>query len=118
MKPLISLLALGLVTFVSAAAISSETCTPDEHTAWIAKSLGEIENIKVGTTREELLKVFKEEGGISTRTWRRYVYRDCKYIKVDVVFEPVGELENKSVQSPRDKIVKISKPFLEWTISD
>ena len=118
MKTLISLLAFGLVTFVSVAAISSETCKPDEHTAWIATSLKEIESMRVGMTRDDLLKVFKEEGGISTRTWRRYVYRDCKYIKVDVEFEPVGEFENKSIQSPSDKIVKISEPFLEWTISD
>jgi hypothetical protein len=120
MKTLISLLAFGLVTFVSAAVIlpSSESCGTDEHTEWIAKSLKEIESVKVGMTRVDLLRVFKEEGGISTRTWRRYVYRDCPYIKVDVEFEPVGEPENKVSQSPRDKIIKISQPFLEWSIMD
>ena len=120
MKSLISLLAFCLVTFVSTAAIlpSSESPGADEHTTWIAKSLKEIETVKVGMTRSDLLRVFQEEGGISTRTSRRYVYRDCKYIKVDVEFEPVGEPENKATQSPRDKIIKISKPFLERTISD
>jgi len=119
MKTLISLLAFGLVT-VSVAAIlpSSQSRGADEHTAWVEKSLKEIESVKVGMTRLELLKVFTEEGGISTRTWRRYVYRDCPYIKVDVEFEPVGEPENKLTQSPSDKIVKISKPFLEWSILD
>ena len=120
MKTLILLAAFGLVTLISAAAIlpSPESRRPDEHKEWIAKSLKEIETIKVGMTRDDLLKVFKEEGGISTRTWRRYVYRDCEYIKVDVEFEPVGEPANKTTQNPRDKIIKISKPFLEWTISD
>jgi hypothetical protein len=120
MKTLISLLAFGLVTFVSAGAIlpSSESCGTDEHTEWIAKSLKEIESVKVGMTRVDLLRVFKEEGGISTKTWRRYVYRDCPYIKVDVEFEPVGDPENKVSQSPRDKIIKISRPFLEWSIMD
>ena len=119
MKTLISLLVFGLVTLVSAAAIlpSSESGWTDEHTAWVAKSLKEIESVKVGMTRADLLIVFKEEGGISTRTWRRYVYHECRYIKVDVEFEPVGEPEKPS-QSPRDKIVKISKPFLEWSIMD
>jgi hypothetical protein len=114
------LFAFGLVAVVSAAAIlpSSKSCRTDEHTEWIAKSLKEIESVKVGMTRADLLRVFKEEGGISTRTWRRYVYRDCSYIKVDVEFEPVGELENKLSQSPRDRIIKISKPFLEWSILD
>ena len=119
MKMLISLFAFGLVTFVSATAIvPSESRGANEHTEWIAKSLKEIESVKVGMTRLDLLRVFKEEGGISTREWRRYVYRDCPYIKVDVEFEPVGEPENKLSQSPRDKIVKISKPFLEWSIMD
>ena len=120
MKMLILLTAFGLVTIVSAAATlpSSKSCRPDEYKEWIAKSLKEIETIKVGMTRDDLLKVFKEEGGISTRTWRRYVYRDCEYIKVDVEFEPVGEPANKTAQSTRDKIIKISKPFLEWTIID
>jgi|SRR5215216_3367036 len=120
MKALILLFAFGLITFVSATAIwpSSESCAAHEHTEWIARSLKEIESVKVGMTRVDLLRVFKEEGGISTRTWRRYVYRDCSYIKVDVEFEPVGEPENKVSQSPRDKIIKISKPFLEWSIVD
>jgi hypothetical protein len=37
---------------------------------------------------------------------------------VDVEFEPVGEPENKVTQSPRDRIIKISKPFLERSIMD
>jgi hypothetical protein len=120
MKMLISVLAFGLVAFVSVAAFlpPSESGRTDEHTEWIAKSLKEIESVKVGMTRVDLLRVFREEGGISTRTWRRYAYRDCPYIKVDVEFEPVGEPENKVSQSPEDKIIKISKPFLEWSIID
>ena len=120
MKTLVSLLALGLVTLLSAAAIlpSSKSSQADEHTQWIAKSLKEIEGVKVGMTRADLLRVFKEEGGISTRTWRRYVYHQCPYIKVDVEFEPIGESENKRIQNPQDKIIKISKPFLEWANMD
>lgn len=120
MKSLILLLAFGLVTFVSTALSfpSSGPASSDEHTEWIAKSLKEIENVKLGTTRDDLLKVFKEEGGISTRTWQRYAYHDCPYIKVDVEFEPVGETENKMLRSPRDTITKISKPYLEWSIVD
>lgn len=111
MKILITAVALGLFTFVSIAPVlrpaSGQT---NEHSAWIAKSLREMETVKVGMTRGELLLVFTEEGGLSTRTWRRYVYRDCQNIKVDVEFEPVGDPENKRIQSPLDKITKISKP--------
>ena len=119
MKTLMLLFTFGLVSFVSAAAIlPSSKSQADAHTEWIVKSLKEIEGVKVGMTRLDLLRVFKEEGGLSTRTQRRYVYRDCPYIKVEVEFEPVGEPENKLSQSPRDKIIKISKPFLEWSIVD
>lgn len=69
-------------------------------------------------TRAELLKVFREEGGLSTRTWRRYAYHDCPFIKGDVEFEAVGEPEGRLGESPNDKIIKISKPFLERSISD
>ena len=120
MKMFITAVAFCFVTFVSSAAVfpSSQFRGTDEHTEWIAKCLKEIESVKVGMTRGELLRVFKEEGGISTRKWRRYAYRDCPYIKVDVEFEPVGDPENKVSQSPKDTIIKISKPFLEWSIMD
>ena len=120
MKVLTSVLALSFIGFISVAAVfpASKARVTDVHTEWIAQSLKEIEGIKVGMTRFDLLRVFKEEGGISTRTLRRYRYRDCPYIKVDVEFEPVGEPENKLSESPKDKIIKISKPFLEWSIID
>jgi hypothetical protein len=106
MKMLISTLLFGLVAFLSVVAVlpSSESRATDEHTEWIAKSLREIESIKVGMMRADLLSVFNQEGGISTRTRRRYAYRDCPYIKVDVEFEVARELESKVGQNPKDKI--------------
>ncbi len=74
--------------------------------------------VKVGMTRADLLKVFEEEGGISTRTQQTYVYRECPYFKVDVRFEPVGELHGKEFVSSGDKIVNISRPYLAWSVAD
>ena len=120
MRRLITAVAVGLITLVCIAPVlrSQSFGTDEDHTAWIAKSLREMETVKVGMTRGELLKVFEEEGGISTRKWRRYTYRECRYIKVDVEFEPVGDPENQRNQNTLDKITKISKPFLEWSILD
>jgi hypothetical protein len=88
-----------------------------QHTQWIAQSLREMQTIKVGMTRAQLTKVFTTEGGLSTRTWRRYAYRECPYIKVDVDFRPVGTSKKyPNVESRNDVITKISKPFLEWSI--
>jgi hypothetical protein len=89
-----------------------------DNTKWIAKSLREIQTIKPGMTREGLLKVFEAEGGISSRTTQRFAYRACPYIKVDVTFEPVGKPDDKRTKELKDKVSKISKPFLEAPILD
>ena len=97
--------------------LPTSTAYDSEQARWIGASLTEMQSIKPGMTRGALLKVFMEEGGISNRTWRRYVYRRCAYIKVDVEFSPVGDSKNDG-ESPNDRITKISKPFLEWAIAD
>ncbi|MCI0377767.1 MAG: hypothetical protein L0215_09185 [Gemmataceae bacterium] len=88
------------------------------HTEWLAKSLREMQTIRPGMTRAELLKVFQEQGGLSTRTQRTYAYRGSPYIHVDVTFEAVGAPQDKLTESAHDKITKITKPYLEWTFSD
>ncbi|SRR6266496_2951263 len=89
-------------------------------TDWIVKSLKEMQTIKLGMTRADLLKVFTTEGGLSTPLNRTYVYRECAYIKVDVEFEPVGRPARDAegrvthVEANEDVIKKISKPYLDW----
>jgi hypothetical protein len=78
--------------------------------AWIA-------TIKPGMTRRELQQVFTAEGGLSTRTRRTYVLSQCRTIKVDVEFLAVGK-ENDMQEMLEDKIVKISRPYLEYSILD
>jgi len=104
----------GLTVFARSGTQSDDAKT---HTEWIAQSLKEMSTIKTGMTRADLLKVFREEGGLSTRTQRQYVYRECNYIKVAVEFEPV-ETTAAFPENVNDKIVKISKPFLEWSVID
>jgi hypothetical protein len=93
-------------------------------TEWIASSLKEMQKIKVGMTRADLLKVFTTEGGLSTGLNRTYVYRGCSYIKVDVEFEPVGRPARDTegrvtlVEANEDVIKRISKPYLEWMVID
>jgi hypothetical protein len=89
---------------------------PDDHIQWLAESLREMETIKPGMTRADLLRVFAEEAGLSTRIQRRYAYRD--FIKVDVKFEPARSPEDKLTEHSEDKIRDISRPFLEWSIQD
>jgi hypothetical protein len=110
----ISLVVAGLTVFARSGAQSHDAMS---HSEWIAQSLKEMETIKVGMTRADLLRVFREEGGLSTRTQRRYVYRECLYIKVAVEFEPV-ETTAVLPENGKDKIVKISQPFIERSVID
>ena len=113
----------ALVISVSALSVR-DSQRSQEHTEWIVKSLREMEKIRVGMTRADLLKVFTVEGGLSTGLNRRYVYRECPYIKVDVEFEPVGRPARDAqgrvtlIEADGDVIKGISKPYLDWGIMD
>ncbi len=92
---------------------------PDvEHTQWVGSVLRWTEDIKPGMTREDLLKVYTEEGGVSNRTERTYGLKGVPYIKVDVEFLPVGNEKDGLTESPHDKILKISKPYLDYAVMD
>jgi hypothetical protein len=89
-----------------------------ERTAWIAKVLRQIGEIKPGMHRQDLSKVFTTEGGRSNRFERTYVSIECPYIKVDVQFKPVKPESNAVIEDPEDVIESISRPYLQWSIMD
>lgn len=115
-------LACLLMLVIAASVPSAEPPQQDavrwEHARWIEKVLKHIETVKVGMTRQDLLKVFTTEGGLSTRTHRTFVHKECGYIKVDVEFKPVGQEEQKLEELPEDQITAISRPYLQLAISD
>jgi len=81
------------------------------HTQWVSSVLAWIGTIKPGMTRSDLLRVFTTEGGLSTRTHRTYVLKQCPTIKVDVEF-------SISANEADDKISQISKPYLDYSHYD
>ena len=96
----------------------------NDHTAWVAESLKRMQTIKPGMTRTDLLKVFTTEGGLSTGLQRTFVSQDCPYFKVDVEFEAVGRPSRDAngrvtlLEGGQDIIVKISRPYLQFSIVD
>ncbi len=90
----------------------------------MGRTLEQMEAIKPGMTREDLLKMFRTEGGLSTGLHRTFVSRDCAYFKVDVEFKAVGRPDRDDdgrvtlVEDLRDIIVKISRPYLQFSIAD
>ena len=91
--------------------------TAQDHTAWVAEALQRMLTVKPGMTRGDLLKVFTTEGGISSPWERTYVSRDCRYFKVDVKFQPVGERVTAE-EDNRDVIGSISRPYLQFSHGD
>ena len=92
--------------------------SPESHSDWVLKNMKRMESVKVGMTRGDLLKVFREEAGISSRQRRTYVYRACPYFKVDVEFQAIGVLEDGVPESEDDQIVELSKPYLDYRVAD
>jgi hypothetical protein len=102
---------------------SQEPCAQD-HNAWVRDALKKMQSIKPGMTREELLKVFTTEGGLSTGLRRTFVSRDCPYFKVVVEFKAAARPGSDTAgfvtlpEDNRDIIVKVSQPYLQFSIAD
>lgn len=109
-------LAIAVASTFQASAQTPQQQSNEGHVAWVVESLKRMLTIKPGMTRKELLTAFTTEGGLSTRLQRRYVSRDCPYFKVNVEFQAVGQPDG--YESDRDLIVKISQPFLQFSILD
>ena len=90
-------------------------CPSADTTSWLADSLTEMETVNAGMTRQDLLKVFKPAGGVSSSTRFRgvFVYRDSPYICIDVEFaRPQGETGDNTPVSTQDMITSVSRPYL------
>ena len=109
--------AIALFLAATSFAAKQTTDTDKEHTKWIARVMDSIQTIKPGMTREDLSRVFTTEGGLSFRLRRTYVYKECPYIKVNVEFEAAANPSDYR-EMPQDKIVKISMPFLQYSVAD
>ena len=75
------------------------------------------QRIKPGETRRQLEADFREDGGAQVRDETRYIYRRCRYIRVDVDFK-LAPPEDSPADSPDDTVVKVSKPYLAYPTMD
>lgn len=95
-----------------------------EHVAWVVEVLTRMQTIIPGMTREALYQVFTTEGGLSNGLQRTFVSRDCPYFKVEVEFQAVGRPARDGdgsvtlVENGADLILKISRPYLQFSIMD
>jgi hypothetical protein len=120
---LVAVVAVAVAVIPAQEAISratEQTRADEEHTQWITHVMKSIATIQPGMARRDISELFGEEGGLSTRTQRTYVYKHCPYIKVIVEFTPfAGSINGPGApENPADSIIRISRPFLEYTIAD
>ena len=121
---LLTVVAIGVAHAFQASVQSTRGQSAEDHVAWVAQALKQMQTIKPGMTRQTLLTVFRTEGGLSTGVQRTFVSRDCPYFKVDVEFQAVGRPNRDGngrvtlVEDGPDIILKISRPYLQFTITD
>jgi hypothetical protein len=119
---------LAAVTVTCAESVAAQTPEEDSetrasHLAWVVKAMTQMDTIRPGMTRAQLLIVFTTEGGLSTRLHRTFVSQDCPFFKVDIDFkaaEQTGEPSEKEFlnESDADIILKISRPYLQGSVMD
>lgn len=73
-----------------------------------------IESIRVGSTRQDLERLFSPVG-FSGPDSGRFVYRKNRLIQLDATFECSQDSQGRSVFGKDDKIVRLSKPYLSST---
>jgi hypothetical protein len=116
---LLTLTVLGVLAQEIAVDARPQPQIDQEHTHWMQHVMRSLSTIKPGMTRKDLSRILDTDGGLSFRAQGRFVYRRCPYIKVDVEFSPVDEDANSYPHwNPDDKIIKISRPYLEYPSSD
>jgi len=121
---LLAVVAIGGANAFQASPRPSQLQSSQDHVTWVAQTLQRMPTIRPGMARGDLLKVFTMEGGLSTGLQRTFVSRECPYFKVDVEFQAVGRPDRDEdgrvtmVEDSRDIILKISQPYLQFSIKD
>jgi hypothetical protein len=108
-----------IILLVAASSANSGNCTSADLERWFGKTLQVTDAVQPGMTREELLKTFEPEGGLSSggRVRGTFVYRGCKYVKLDVEFSATRGGEG-GLLDPKDVITSVSRPYLSRPVYD
>jgi hypothetical protein len=82
----------------------------------VQQALRDSRQVKNATTRGDVVKYFVPDGGLQFPAKTRYVHPRCEYLHVDVEFELVKPSEIASL--PDDKVIGVSKRYVEYTAKD
>ena len=87
---------------------------------WVVQCLRDFKFIKPGMTRQEIMRKFPMDGGMQTVSPVRFLHPGCSYFKVDVSFsfERNQKDQNRAILGKDDKVTEVSKPYIEYPITD
>jgi hypothetical protein len=95
---------------------SSQTApgsSPQSACSLVQQALKDSQAIKPGVTRKDVEKRFDYDGGLEFSDHAMFTYRGCRYIKLEIEFEPGPGREGK-FKSPDDIVTKASKLFIDY----
>jgi len=84
----------------------------------VVEALNAAARLRAGMVRADVEKDFELDGGLSVQDKGTFTYRRCHYIKVDVEFRVHKNESAPYTFSPQDEVLKISKPYLAYPLSD
>lgn len=93
----------------NAPAAKNSPAETSAHCARLTACITKINALKVGMTRQDVDKVLTSEYGFYGRDAQRFVFPECRAIKVDIHFQT----NTPPATSPDDKILAISRPTLD-----
>ncbi len=111
-----SLVALALIFIPSGLGLPQTPTGAESCLELLQAALVDRSHIKSGSTRKEIEKYFRHEGGLQFRRTTHYVYPKSPYIHVDVEFQPSSDEATRF--SPDDKAVNVSKLYLDYSVKD
>lgn len=78
---------------------------------WLQERVLEIQSITSGTTRREVNKILRQNGGLSTPNAATYSHIECQVLKARIEFEPVSDKIVFPLNG-NDKVKAVSMPYL------
>ena len=84
------------------------------HRQWLYERYVEATSIKPGMSRADVLRVFREDGGVSPIPATRYVLKSCNMIKIEFEFDTEYRHVYKEKPDAELKITKVSQPYLTY----
>jgi hypothetical protein len=120
-KKSVLLTAISLAFVISNCTIAKgqeQSVAPASCCSIVTDALRAIDQIKVGSSRADIERAFKPDGGIFTREQTVYVFRRCNTIKMKIAFSLDTNSKDFASGAPTDRATSVSKPYVEYGFTD